>query len=121
MKKKGWGRILNISSIWGIIGKEYRASYMASKFAIDGITLAIAAEYSKDGILANCLSPGFTDTQLTRNILGRDRINQLSEHIPIKRMAKTNEIAELALWLCSEKNSYVSGQNIPIDGGFSRV
>ena len=49
--KNGWGRILNISSIWGIIGKEYRVSYMASKFAIDGITLAIAAEYSKDGIL----------------------------------------------------------------------
>ena len=121
MKKNGWGRILNISSIWGIIGKEYRASYMASKFAIDGITLAIAAEYSKDGILANCLSPGFTDTQLTRKILGREGIYQLTEHIPIKRMAKTDEIAELAFWLCGEKNTYVSGQNIPIDGGFSRV
>ena len=67
MKKNGWGRILNISSIWGIIGKEYRASYMASKFAIDGITLAIAAEYSKDGILANCLSPIYRHSTNKKN------------------------------------------------------
>ena len=63
MKAKGWGRIVNVSSIWGKIGKEHRAAYSASKFAIDGITLALAAEHSSDGIIANSIAPGFVDTE----------------------------------------------------------
>ncbi len=121
MKTKNWGRIINISSIWGKISKEFRASYSASKFALDGITLALAAEYSKCGILANCVSPGFTDTELTRNILSDIEIRNIALNIPINRLAAPNEIADYVLWLGSEKNTYVTGQNLAIDGGFTRV
>lgn len=121
MTSRNWGRIVNISSIWGKIGKEYRASYAASKFALDGITLALAAEHSQDGILANCVAPGFTDTELTRGVLGDNGIRQLTEMVPARRMAMPNEIAEFVAWLGSTENSYITGQNIAIDGGFTRV
>ena len=121
MLDQNWGRIINISSIWGKISKEYRASYSASKFALDGVTLALAAEYSKNGILVNSVAPGFTDTELTRNVLGDNGIKKLTAGIPIGRIAKPEEIANLVVWLSSEENSYISGQNIAIDGGFTRV
>lgn len=121
MVKKKWGRIVNISSIWGIISKEYRASYSASKHALDGMTLALAIEHSKDGVLANCVSPGFTDTELTRKVLGNKQIEEIQTSIPIGRLANPAEIAKLVLWLASEENNYVTGQNIAIDGGFSRA
>ena len=121
MLDQNWGRIINISSIWGKISKEYRASYSASKFALDGVTLALAAEYSKNGILVNSVAPGFTDTELTRNVLGDNGIKKLAAGIPIGRIAKPEEIANLVVWLCSEENSYISGQNIIIDGGFTGV
>lgn len=121
MKNRGWGRVVNISSIWGKIGKEYRASYAASKFALDGMTLAIAAEHSQNGILANCIAPGFTDTALTRRVIGDDGINQLTAGVPIRRMATPEEVANFVAWLGSDDNTYITGQNIAIDGGFSRV
>jgi 3-oxoacyl-[acyl-carrier protein] reductase len=121
MINKKWGRIVNISSIWGIISKEYRASYSASKHGLDGMTLALSIEHSKDGILANCVAPGFTDTELTRKVLGKEQIKEIQKSIPIGRLAATSEIAKLVLWLSSEENTYITGQNIAIDGGFSRA
>ena len=121
MKLKRWGRIVNISSIWGKISKEHRASYSASKFAIDGMTLALAAEHSVDGIIANSIAPGFIDTELTRRILSETDIKSLVSSVPIGRLGQINEIASLVLWLTSEENTYLTGQNISIDGGFSRV
>lgn len=121
MKRKGWGRIVNISSIWGKIGKEHRASYSASKFALDGMTLALAAEHAVDGILANCVAPGFTDTELTHKMLGDEGIRQIVSTVPIRRMAGVEEIARFVVWLGSPENTYITGQNIAIDGGFSRV
>lgn len=121
MKRKGWGRIVNISSIWGKIGKEHRASYSTSKFALDGLTLALAAEHAADGILANCVAPGFTDTELTHKMLGDEGIRQMLSTVPIRRMASVDEIARFVVWLGSPENSYITGQNIAIDGGFSRV
>ena len=121
MKEKGWGRIVNVSSIWGKVGKECRASYMASKFALDGITLALAAEHSKDGILANCVAPGFIETDLTRSVLGDHGMKAVAKTVPIKRLGQPKEIAEFIFYLGSEANTYITGQNIAIDGGFSRV
>jgi len=121
MKSKGWGRIVNISSIWGKIGKEHRASYSASKFALDGLTLSLAAEHAVDGILANCVAPGFTDTELTHKMLGEEGIRKILSTVPIRRMANVEEIAKFVVWLGSPENSYITGQNIAIDGGFSRV
>ena len=121
MKARAWGRIVNISSIWGKIGKEYRAPYAASKFALDGITVALAAEHSQDGILANCVAPGFTDTELTRRVLGEEGIRMLTAMVPTRRMASAQEIANFVVWLGSDENTYITGQNIAIDGGFTRV
>ena len=73
------------------------------------------------GILANSVSPGFVDTDLTRKILGDVGIKEIQKRIPIKRLGKVEEIAELVCWLASDSNSYLSGQNIVIDGGFVRA
>jgi 3-oxoacyl-[acyl-carrier protein] reductase len=121
MKRKGRGRIVNISSIWGKISKAYRASYSTSKFAIDGLTLALAAEHAADGVIANSIAPGFIDTELTRTVLGESGIRTLVSSVPVGRLGQAEEIARLVLWLTSDENTYVVGQNIAIDGGFSRV
>lgn len=121
MKTSGWGRIVNISSVWSKISKEHRAPYSASKFALDGLTLALAIEYAKHNILANCVAPGFVDTDMTRGILGEDGINKLMQVVPIGRLANPIEIAKFVLWLASDTNTYITGQNIAIDGGFTRA
>jgi len=121
MKKNNWGRIVNITSIWGSVTKEYRASYSSSKFALDGMTVALAAEVASMGILANSVAPGFIDTDLTRKILGNKGIEEIKNIIPIRRLGRPNEVASFISFLVSEENTYISGQNIMIDGGFSRV
>jgi 3-oxoacyl-[acyl-carrier protein] reductase len=121
MKRKGWGRIINVSSIWRKISMAHRASYSASKFALDGITVALAAEHAADGIVANSIAPGFIDTDLTRRMLGEAGIQALVSKVPAKRLGQVDEIARLVLWLASEENTFILGQNIAIDGGFTRV
>jgi NAD(P)-dependent dehydrogenase (short-subunit alcohol dehydrogenase family) len=121
MKDKQWGRIVTISSIWGKISKEQRASYGASKFAVDGMTAAMSAEIAQYGILANCVAPGFIDTELTRSMLGDEGIEKLIAQVPVRRLGKPDEIAKFVAWLAGPDNTYISGQNIAIDGGFTRV
>ena len=121
MREKKWGRIVNISSIWGKISKAHRAPYSASKFAIDGITAAISAEVAVDGVLVNSVAPGFIDTELTRSVLGVEGMNELALQVPSQRVGAPEEVAEFVSWLAGPDNTYISGQNIAIDGGFSRV
>ena len=121
MRKQAWGRIVTVSSIFGVISREYRAPYSASKFAVDGMTVALAAEVAQNGILANCVAPGFIDTDLTRNVLGEQGMAELASRVPARRLGLAEEVAALVVWLCSPENSYVSGQNLIIDGGFARV
>jgi 3-oxoacyl-[acyl-carrier protein] reductase len=121
MKNNNWGRIVNLTSIFGNISKEYRAPYSSSKFGLDGMTAALSAEVSEFGILANSVGPGFIDTDLTRNVLGDKGIAEIQKGIPMKRLGRIDEIASLVSWLVSEENTYISGQNLMIDGGFSRV
>ena len=121
MSSQSWGRIVNISSIFGKISKEGRAAYSASKFGLDGLTIALAAEYSSDGIMANCIAPGFIDTTLTRRMLTPDQITALTAQVPVGRLGDVGEISDLVLWLASSENTFISGQNIAIDGGFTRV
>jgi NAD(P)-dependent dehydrogenase (short-subunit alcohol dehydrogenase family) len=121
MRERGWGRIINISSIWGKISKAHRAPYSASKFAIDGLTAAISAEVASDGVLVNSIAPGFIDTELTRTVLGVDGMNKLAQQVPVKRVGTVEEVAKFVAWLAGPDNTYISGQNIAIDGGFTRV
>lgn len=121
MRQQGWGRIVNISSIFGKVSRAQRAAYSASKFAIDGMTAALAAEVAADGVLVNCVSPGFIATDMTREILGEDGMARLESEIPAARLGRPDEVAALVSWLAGPENTYVSGQNIAIDGGFTRV
>ena len=121
MKERGWGRIVNIGSIWGKKSKEYRGSYSTSKFAIDGMTASLSAEITEHGILANSVAPGFIDTTLTREVLGEAGMAELAARVPARRVGQPEEIAALVAWLAGPENTYISGQNISIDGGFSRV
>ena len=121
MRKKGWGRIVNVTSIFGVISKELRGAYSASKFGLDGLTAALAAEAAADGVLANCVAPGFIDTDLTRRVLGPRGMAEMAKRIPARRLGKPAEIAALVAWLAGPENTYLSGQQVVIDGGFSRV
>ena len=121
MRRARWGRIVNVSSVFGVISKEKRGAYSASKFALDGMTAALAAEVASDGILANCVSPGFIETDLTKRILGAEGMAELASRVPMRRLGTADEVASLVAWLVGEENTYVSGQNFIIDGGFSRV
>lgn len=120
MRERGWGRIVNIASIWSVLSRAGRGSYSASKFALDGLTAALAAEVAADGVLVNCVSPGFVDTELTRGALGEEGIADLVTEVPAGRLAQPVEIAALVAWLTGPENTFVSAQNIVIDGGFSR-
>jgi 3-oxoacyl-[acyl-carrier protein] reductase len=119
MKTRGYGRIVNISSIWGIISKAGRLSYTASKSALIGITRTMAIELAPYGILVNAVCPGFIDTNLTRKNLGANGIKEAEKQIPLGRLADTREIAEVVHFLSSDKNTYVTGQAIIVDGGYT--
>jgi 3-oxoacyl-[acyl-carrier protein] reductase len=121
MKEKGWGRIVNIGSVWGKFGKELRSPYATSKFAIAGMTAVLAGEVTEFGILANCVSPGITETELTRTILNEQQIAGLVAQIPAGRIAQPAEIAAAVAWLAGPENTYISGQHLAVDGGLTRV
>jgi len=118
MIKNDWGRIINISSVWGTKSIEQRTSYTTSKHAIKGMTKTMAIEFAKNNILVNTVSPGFTNTELTSKILSEEQKNNLIKKVPMNRMADTSEIANVVAFLCSEFNTYITGQDIVVDGGF---
>ncbi len=121
MRARGWGRIVNICSIWSKVARTGRGAYATSKFALDGMTAARAAEVAGDGVLVNAVSPGFIDTEMTRKTVSPEAIAELVAEVPIGRLGLPDEIAALVAWLAGPENTYVSGQNIAIDGGFTRV
>ena len=119
MKKQGYGRILNIASIFGVVSKVKRAAYSTSKWGLVGFTKAVALDLASHNILVNAVSPGFVDTELTRKILGNKEIEELIDTIPQKRLADAGEIAKTVVFLTSHHNTYITGQNIIVDGGFT--
>lgn len=121
MRRKCWGRIVNIGSVFGVVSRSMRGAYSTSKFAINGMTAAMAAEAASDDVLINCVSPGFIDTGLTRGILGENGVEEIVKMVPMRRLGKPEEVAALVAWLVGPENSFISGQNIIIDGGFTRV
>jgi 3-oxoacyl-[acyl-carrier protein] reductase len=121
MKQQRYGRILNIASIWSVITKPGRAMYTSSKFGLIGLTKASAVDLAPYNILVNALSPGFTMTDLTRSTLSEEEQKKIAQQVPMKRFAETVEMARVALFLCSDMNTYITGQNIVVDGGFVNV
>ena len=119
MKKQQSGKIVNIASIWGEKTISKRLSYTTSKAALIGMTKTLAVELAKYNIQVNTVSPGFTNTKLTNSILTKAQIKKLVSSVPMGRMANPDEIARIVMFLCSSQNTYITGQNIIVDGGFS--
>lgn len=121
MKKQNYGRVVNVASIWSAITKPKRTMYTISKNAIVGLTKTMAVELAPYGVTVNAISPGFTLTELTKSTLTEDEIKTLSQDVPAKRFAEPEEMAKVILFLCSKENSYMTGQNIIVDGGYTNV
>lgn len=119
MIRQGSGRIVNLSSIWSVISKPKRSIYASTKAAINSLTKSLAVEYGQYNILVNAVAPGFVNTELTKQNNTDTEIQKISETIPLKRLAEPGEIANLVYFLCSEKNTFITGQTILIDGGFT--
>ena len=119
MKKQNSGKIINIASIFGVVSKEKRAAYSSAKWGLIGFTKAVALEMASFNVQVNAVSPGFVDTELTRRILGPENMKRLVKTIPQGRLANPDEIANVVLFLCSDLNTYITGENIVVDGGFT--
>jgi 3-oxoacyl-[acyl-carrier protein] reductase len=119
MKEQKYGRIVNIGSIWGIVSKRGRVVYSMTKHGIHGITKTLAVELGEYNILVNTVCPGFTLTELTRKNNTPGQIDEISKEIPMKRMAEPEEIADAVSYLVEERNTYLTGQLIAVDGGYT--
>lgn len=119
MKKQRYGRIINISSIWGVRSKEFRTLYSATKFGLNGITKALSRELGEYNILVNSVCPGFVNTELTKKNIPFSEQEEIKKSIPLKRFAEPYEIANIVEFLISDRNTYITGQTIVIDGGFT--
>ena len=111
------GKIINIASIKGLYSSVGRLAYASSKAAVINLTTGLAKELAPN-ILVNAVAPGFTNTEMTENTWS-ERIKKQVDSILLKRMAHPEEIAEVVMFLSSEKSKYITGQTINIDGGFS--
>ncbi|KKU90622.1 MAG: Short-chain dehydrogenase/reductase SDR [Microgenomates group bacterium GW2011_GWA1_48_10] len=118
MKQRHCGRIINIASMFGIVGRGKQSLYTGSKAGIIGVTKALALELAEYNILVNAICPGFVDTDLTRRNTP-EKNSELEKLVPLGRFADAKEIAELVAFLVSEKNTYITGEAIVIDGGFT--
>jgi len=119
MQARGWGRILNVSTIFSLVTKERRAAYSMTKAALNALTRSAAVEFGPEGVLVNALCPGYVDTTLTRQNNAPADIAAIEVTIPLRRMATPVELARVAGFLCSEECSYLTGQTIVVDGGFT--
>jgi 3-oxoacyl-[acyl-carrier protein] reductase len=117
MKVSAKGRVLNISSIAGIISKPGQSAYSASKAGLIGLTRSSALDMAPYNVLINALCPGPTSTDMVENLLTESQKKAIKDNIPLGRFARVEEIANYALFLCSDLNTYITGQTIIVDGG----
>lgn len=121
MSTTGYGRIVNIASIWSAATRAGRSLYSATKTGLVGLTRTIAVDMAPHGVLANTVSPGFTRTELTEATLSPADAEALSAQVPLHRFADPAEISKVIMFLASDLNTYLTGQNIIVDGGFTIV
>ncbi len=119
MAKKNWGRIVNVSSCYSFLGRAGRGAYSASKSGLSGLTRTAAIEFGSSNVLVNAVCPGFVETDMTRQNNNEAQLRTLCQQTVLGRLARPEEIAELVFYLGSEQNSYLTGQSVVIDGGFS--
>jgi len=118
MIKQRWGRIINITSIVGIVGNPGQANYASAKAGIIGFTRTIAREVASRGITANAIAPGFIDTGMTQQLAEKQR-QELIRRIPINSLGTPRDVAEAVAFLASEEARYITGQVLNVDGGMA--
>lgn len=118
MMKQRSGRIINISSVVGLIGNGGQANYAASKAGLIGLTKSAARELASRGVTVNVIAPGFIETEMTRNLSDKARENLISQ-ISLNRLGSPDDVASAALFLASDLASYVTGQVLAVDGGIA--
>jgi 3-oxoacyl-[acyl-carrier protein] reductase len=116
MMKRRWGRIINISSVVGLVGNKGQTNYAASKAGLIGLTKAVAKEFASRNILANAIAPGFIETDMT-NAMTPEARAALTGSIPLERLGSPKDIASMAAFLASDHASYITGQVLVVDGG----
>ena len=116
MVKDRYGKIINISSVAGLMGNPGQVNYSASKAGLGGFTRALAKEVAARNITVNCIAPGFIETDMTNHFQDEELENILNQ-IPANKMGNPQQIADLALFLASSKGDYITGQTISVDGG----
>jgi 3-oxoacyl-[acyl-carrier protein] reductase len=116
MMKRRWGRIINISSVVGLVGNKGQTNYAASKAGLIGLTKAVAKEFASRNILANAIAPGFIETDMT-NAMNPEARKALIANIPLERLGSPNDIASIVAFLASEHAGYITGQVLVVDGG----
>lgn len=117
IRKKG-SKIINISSVSGLRAAVGQANYGASKAAINSLTKTLALEFARFNIQVNAVAPGFIDTEMVAKMNDHDKA-KINQSIPMKRMGLTEEVADLVVFLCSQKSNYITGQTFVIDGGLT--
>lgn len=118
MKKKEYGKIVFVSSLYGIVSRERRIAYSSSKNALNGLCKSLALELAPYNILVNSIAPGYVMTDMTRKNLSEEEIKNIEKNIPTGRFQSEEEIAEAVTFFCSEKNKSITGQLLAVDGGF---
>ena len=116
MIKNKFGRIINISSISGLMGNPGQVNYSSSKAALNGFTKSLAKEVGSRSITVNCVAPGFIDTDMT-SYIGENERNEILKKIPLNKFGSPEDISKLVMFLMSDEASYITGQTISIDGG----
>lgn len=119
MAERGMGRVVAISSAYAERARSGRAAYSASKSGLEALVRSVAVEFGPAGVVANCVAPGFVDTDLTRQNNAPETIATLLERVPVGRLADPSEIAAAVAFLMSEHNRYITGHTLHVDGGFA--